>query len=372
MTAGQNSLGSDRRSLRVGIDGLMLSNGGGPQRYVTELSKRLDRLLPQAEFFVYSSVPFEMPVVSARWHARVETKLKLLGARRAAWSKLREGVLAHRDGVNVFWAPAPYLPFLPRCTRAVVTVYDLRHELIPDMMPRISVRFHRAFFDRDLARATVITAISDGTAQRLRRMTGFSARAIIRSAVSETFYPRPQAEVRSVLAALGVTTPYLLTVTSWQPNKNTEPLIHSIMKMRNEGLIAKHQLVVVGDGPARAACALDCGINEEIRLLGHVRDEVLAALYTGASVFVFPSSYEGFGIPVAEARACGTTVVTTDIMELREAGDSDTIYVELTEEGIRNGVMAALQRPPRERVHRCSWTWESEAEKLAPLLYGTN
>jgi glycosyltransferase involved in cell wall biosynthesis len=96
----------------------------------------------------------------------------------------------------------------------------------------------------------------------------------------------------------------------------------------------------------------------------------LPTLYAGADAFVFPSIYEGFGIPVLEAQACGTRVVTSDIPELREAGGGDAMYIQPTEEGIRTGILAALKQqksPPASYAHP---TWREGAETLALALLG--
>lgn len=98
-----------------------------------------------------------------------------------------------------------------------------------------------------------------------------------------------------------------------------------------------HILVLAGergwkDGPI--ASLVQSG-GARIRALGFVDDEALAVLYNGADALVFPSSYEGFGIPVLEARACGTRVVTTDLPELREAGGDDAIYVPPTSHALQ-------------------------------------
>jgi glycosyltransferase involved in cell wall biosynthesis len=89
-------------------------------------------------------------------------------------------------------------------------------------------------------------------------------------------------------------------------------------------------------------------------------------LYAGADALIFPSLYEGFGMPVLEARACGARVVTTDIPELREAGDEYVIYVQPTLEGIKAGILRAMDLPkPPPAAGR---TWKEAARVLARAL----
>ncbi len=99
-------------------------------------------------------------------------------------------------------------------------------------------------------------------------------------------------------------------------------------------------------------------------LTGHVSDEWLPALYAGASAVVMPSLYEGFGMPVLEAKCCGARIVTSDIPEIREAGGDGPIYIEPTVEGIKQGLRLAEKSPPgnmaavREVDRGASWAQE--------------
>jgi glycosyltransferase involved in cell wall biosynthesis len=358
--------------LHIGIDGWQLARGmNGPGRYIFELCRRLDSLLPHANFFIYSPSPFKMPVISERWTARVDNGPRLFRAKRSFWSKLREPSLARGDGIDVFWAEAPFLPLLPRRIQTVTTVYDLRHEIIPQQMPRLSRYFYRAFFNRDLARATSIVAISHGSAKRLREITGFKPQAVVRSGVADAFSRRSRAEIEGVLAEYGIRQPYFLTVTSWLPNKNSELLTSTFVGLKTQGLLTDYLLVIVGDGPGRnpfVAKLVGSAYESQIAVLGCVPDSQLAAFYSGAKAFALPSSYEGFGIPVAEARSCGATVVTSDTPELREAGGEQAIYVKPDERGIRAGLLEATTRQVAASRDPLSWTWEQEAAKLAVLL----
>jgi glycosyltransferase involved in cell wall biosynthesis len=91
-------------------------------------------------------------------------------------------------------------------------------------------------------------------------------------------------------------------------------------------------------------------------------------LYSGADAFIYPSTYEGFGMPVLEARACGARIVTSNIPELREAGGDDAIYVVPTEDGIREGISRAIERCATSVVDWQDWSWTGSASILAGVL----
>jgi glycosyltransferase involved in cell wall biosynthesis len=104
--------------------------------------------------------------------------------------------------------------------------------------------------------------------------------------------------------------------------------------------------------------------------VGFVTDEQLAHLYTGCRAFVFPSRYEGFGIPLLEARACGAAIVASDLPELREAGGDATIYIAPTPEGLREGFHRVLLRPTTAPLSpELLPSWRGSATMLARSLH---
>jgi len=175
-----------------------------------------------------------------------------------------------------------------------------------------------------------------------------------------------------VLQHHGLTKPYLLGVGTLEPRKGLHRLVPAFVSLFEEGHLKNHHLVLAGDrGWKDGAIAQLIRSHESIRPIGFVDDDSLAALYTGAEALVFPSSYEGFGMPVLEARACGTPVVTTDIPELREAGGDGAIYVAPTVEGVRGGIMQAVQAGRRIPINRAEYTWQSSAAIFAEVLAAT-
>jgi glycosyltransferase involved in cell wall biosynthesis len=106
--------------------------------------------------------------------------------------------------------------------------------------------------------------------------------------------------------------------------------------------------------------------------LGFVDDDQLATLYSGCHAFVFPSRYEGFGLPVLEARACGAAVLASDLPEIREAGGEDALYVPPTAEGLREGLRGVIARSrPPALASGLLPTWQGSAAIVARYLRGT-
>ena len=337
--------------MRIGIDGRELyAHKRGIGRYVWELCRELDRRLPEAEFIVYSRDPIELPVVSGGWRLRSDESF--LGSRLSAllWLKLRCGTLCREDRLDAFWGTAVFLPRLERDVRTVVTVHDLCHRLTPETFDPLHLRGVRLFFASDVRRADVVLTISRGTADRLRQHVGREADGVAAPGISPEFRRPETATIERCRERYGLVGPYILTVAAWEPRKNLKCLVEAFVELRRRERFAGHRLVLVGKQKGQGVVGVDDSLeryrNAGVVALGYVPDSDLPALYAGADVFVLASFYEGFGMPVLEARACGTRVVATDIPELREAGGREVVYIEPTREGIINGIVRALDLPP--------------------------
>jgi glycosyltransferase involved in cell wall biosynthesis len=356
--------------VRIGIDGRRL----GPRlkgigRYVWELCKGLDRVLPAARFFLYSPKSLNLPSISPRWSLRVDGSP--LGRRlpNNLWLATRVGLMSRRDNLDAFWAGTGLLPLIGLKTRGVLTVHDLVQCVAPETMNLQALWAARLFFWRSLAKADAVVTNSAGTAHRLETSFGYKAAAVVRPGLSRVFQPRSASETRAVLIRYRVTQPYLLSVSTWEPRKGLAPLIRAFRRMKAEGMIPDHNLLLVGERGWKNSSIIELASNSEsVVSLGFVDDKSLAALYSGTDAFIYPSTYEGFGMPVLEARACGARVVTSDIPELREAGGDDAIYVAPTEEGICCGITLALDAAAAKPVDWRDWNWTISASVLAQVL----
>src|SRR6266851_7268324 len=356
---------------KIGLDGRMFgSNPKGIIKYIRELCITLDALLAEAEFFVYARTPVTLPVVSSRWHLRVDESIAGRRLPSSIWLALRAGFIARADKLDVFWGGTGLLPLLGLRSRAVLTVHDLAYRIVPQTCSGRALWSARLFFRRSLARADAVLANSNGTARRLKEAFNRSSTAIVRPGLSPLFRPASESEIDTTILRLGVKRPYLLSIATREPRKNLSLLIRTFLGMRKQGLISAHELVLAGDrgwkDEAIRTAIAEAG--DSVRDVGYVAEDQLAALYTGADAFVFPSKYEGFGMTVLEALSCGARVVTTDSPELREAGGQNAVYISPTEEGLRRGILHALASPRPTLLTFGNHSWEQSASAMADVF----
>jgi glycosyltransferase involved in cell wall biosynthesis len=370
----QSNLNSPKASLRIGIDGDALRAPlSGVGHYLFNLCRELDALLPEAMFFAYSrlaSAAVRLP--SPRWQLRREPVAAFRRLPSFVWLKTRCRAMCAPDRLDVFWAGRTIHPGLGDRVRTVCTVHDLNHLVVPDTMQFQTRWSNRLWFRRDILTADCVLANSFGTAERTRRMLGAEVNGVVPPGVTTEFHP---SEVGSALAIpeklsrLGVKRPYLLSVATPEPRKNLDIVLRAYIDLKKSGQLSDHRLVLAGPTGWKNR-VLEQRLEEarahELVLAGYVSDELMPVLYAGADALIFPSLYEGFGMPVLEARTCGTRVVTTDIPELREAGDEYVVYVQPTLEGVKEGILRALgtPQPPPTAIR----TWREAACILARSL----
>jgi glycosyltransferase involved in cell wall biosynthesis len=192
------------------------------------------------------------------------------------------------------------------------------------------------------------------------------------------FHPETSPErIEEVRRRYGVPPgPYLLSLGTVEPRKNLPRLLRCFFRMAEQEAFSDLQLMLVGPagwktGEIFATIESRPDLRSRVRLTGFVPDADLAALYSGARAFVYPSLYEGFGLPVLEAMQCGTPVVTSDTSSMPEVagdaavcvppGDGDALYHALHRLVSDDAWAAQLGRRGRERSRRYSWDITAEA-----------
>jgi glycosyltransferase involved in cell wall biosynthesis len=256
-------------------------------------------------------------------------------ASRVAWEQLTLPLLLRKRHIDVLHSPANVLPeLLPRNCVGVVTLHDLAFLRFPHVLTRAKQLYHRTFTIRSLQRATMIISVSESTRQDAIELVGVPTERV------QTVYPCIAERFSNVIREKelvafrqqqGLTQGFLLYLGTLEPRKNLITLIEAYARLRSEHATAEKLVIAGGRGwlyDAILEKVQTLGLSSEVIFPGFVADEEQALWYHAASAFVYPSLYEGFGFPVAEALACGTPVVTSNVSSLPEAGANIALIID--------------------------------------------
>jgi glycosyltransferase involved in cell wall biosynthesis len=162
---------------------------------------------------------------------------------------------------------------------------------------------------------------------------------------------------------------FVLYAGNIKPHKNLDRLIAAFAQLRHQAAFEDLKLLIIGDETSRHGFLRrkveECGVRQDVRFFGFVPAHTLAALYRLASVFAFPSLYEGFGLPPLEAMACGCPVAVSRVAALPEVcGDAAVYFDPTSAESIAQGIVEVLDRPPGGGPERAAlFTWEEFAHR---------
>ncbi|MDY7076448.1 MAG: glycosyltransferase family 1 protein [Chloroflexota bacterium] len=309
-----------------------------------------------------SSVKFRTLPLSDDWIARL-------------WHRLRLPIPVETvtGPLDIFYSPDFVLPPTRRSTRTLLTVHDLSFLHYPDAFVPSLRRYLERVVPRSIARADRVLADSEATRADLIAHLGtpLDKVHVLYSGVDARFRPGPEpGESERLQARYGVgDQPYVLSVGTLQPRKNYVRLIRAFAS-----LVSETQLVIAG---GRGWLYQDIFAEAEkhgdrVRILGFVDEADLPALYRNAALCAFPSLYEGFGLPVLEAMACGVPVVSSSVSSLPEvAGDAALLVDPLDTAGLAEAMARVLadadlrhRMVTRGYAQATQFTWERAARQL--------
>ncbi len=310
-----------------------------------------------------------------------EEALRALGPRfqplpeRARNYSVREQVAVPlalaRARADLFHAPHYVVSPLTRCP-FVVTIHDCIHLRFPQYLPnRVAVRYARSMMSSSARRSRRILTVSQASKQDIQHYLHVPAEKVevIYNALDERLATPPtESEIARVRQRYQLEAPFILYTGNIKPHKNLDRLIEAYAIMRRQGVVDA-RLLIIGDEvskyPNLRRLVHRHQLDRHVRFLGFVSDEMLAILYRLATVFVFPSLYEGFGLPPLEAMAAGTPVITSSISSLPEVVGDAALLIDPHDAGALATAMAQVISDPRlrtdlvarghERVKAFSW-----------------
>lgn len=290
---------------------------------------------PTVKFILYSNTDIHFSSAP-----NITFKTMRTNRRGALWHQTRLAPALIRDRVDVFWGANGYAPLaLPRRIRSVLIVHDLVWHHAGHTMPKLSYWSRRIFQPAALRVADKVIAVSEATALEVRHKFGRRVDAVIPPVVSSSYCLPPDQEKREIAGKLGIAGPYLLAVGTLEPRKNFDTLIRAYLDAHAAGNKLPRLVIAGRRGWLDQELNKLIARGEEaglVKVLGFVPNECMRGLYAGATAFIQPSLYEGFGMPVVEAQLCGTPALVADIPSLLESSGGLAVRFAPTREGIRD------------------------------------
>jgi glycosyltransferase involved in cell wall biosynthesis len=365
-----------QEGLRIAINAHLLSGqdsyrSAGVHQYVLHLLRYLSSVnMEGIRFTAFLGAEAPEPVSDLRFlRSRWRTSRPSV---RVLWEQLVQPQVLRQIEANLVHAPVFVGPLVAPCP-VVTTVHDLSFIRFPHLFRRINRLYLTVMTRLSARRARRLIAVSEHAAREAVHLLGVSREKVdvVYHGVDRVFRPLPAKQVAAFRERQGLPHQFVLFVGTLEPRKNLKGLIEAFSRVYD----GRIQLVLVGgkgwlhDDLFARVEALNLGAA--VRFAGYVRSEDLPLWYNAATALAYPSLYEGFGMPVTEAQACGTPVLTSNKSSLPEAAGEAALLVDPRDvEEIAAGLNQllnddALRRDLRERglAHARRFSWPRAARQ---------
>jgi glycosyltransferase involved in cell wall biosynthesis len=329
--------------MHIGINAQLLSfsqnyRNGGVSRYIRYLLTELAKRPGEHEYTVFVNGNEVVERLNAR-HPQITYLCapwpESRPAARVAWEQFTLPNLIRQKHIDVLHSPVNVLPaWLPSNCATVITLHDLAFLRFPEVLTQAKRMYHRTFTVHSLRRATMLIAVSESTRQDAHELVEIPLERI------QTVYPCinehfsnviEEREVTMFRQKKGLGEGYILYLGTLEPRKNITTLIDAYAQLRQNSTVREKLVLAGGKGWLYDAIfekVRQLNMEADVIFPGFVADGEQALWYAAASAFAYPSLYEGFGLPVAEALASGIPTVTSNVSSLPEAGAGVALCVD--------------------------------------------
>lgn len=351
---------------------LCADQADGTTRYTKELAMRLPELLPKHtwEMMLQCDPPTKTSLAdNAKWASSPWPKY---------WTQLRMPFELFKRKPDALFMPIQQLPLIrPRSMKTVAVIHDLAIHYYPEQFRYKDWLLLNVFGAQAINEADHLIAVSQATADDIAKFYGRTKNVhVVHHGVDHDRFKPNAGSFESLQEEFpNIRKPYILYVGQIQPRKNIIRLIEAFEELKKDD--SDLQLVIGGGHGWLQEPILQRAQQSpnaaDIIMPGRIPEELLPTLYAHAEVFTLVSLYEGFGIPVIEAMACGTPVVTSNVSSLPEvAGDAAVIVDPLDTHAIAEGIRSARANRDtyiKRGIEQASrFTWENTARETASVL----
>lgn len=277
---------------------------------------------------------------------------------------------------GLLWSPCNTGPLAVH--RQVVTIHDATFADTPECFGKAFAAWYGWLIPRLARRVRRVVTVSDFSRRRLAEATRISVDQIdvVPNGVDPKFVPASADAIQQMRSKFGLTGPYILALGSLEPRKNLSTLLKAWRTICDR----RPDLTLAIAGGSNLSVFSDHGFDVDalprVKRLGYVEDAILPALYSGCETFVFPSTYEGFGLPPLEAMACGVPVICSNATALPEVlGDAAELVPPLDAEAIAHAVLrVGSDSELRQRLitagkaRAAMFSWDKSAEQIWQVL----
>lgn len=366
--------------MKIGIDArpLISRRPSGIGTYLIHLLGYISAMDTDNEYYLYSHQEMEYPIdLGANFH-----KCVIPGKVGTLWLRYSLPKYLKKDGIDVFWGTQHFLPRPVKGLRTCLTIHDTALLIEPKWGSRTNAFMQNTFLKASAREADRIFAVSHSTKRDAVRLCGVSEEKItvIYEGCPESLQQPSEAEATAIREKFGIQWPYYLYVGTIEPRKNIETMVAAFNILAEKDQSAR--LVLAGGLGWRYEGILQAvesaPYKERIVMPGYLAVEEKYLLYREARAFLFPSHYEGFGLPILEAYRTGAQVITAKNSSLPEVGGEAAWFVEDENDAqALADIMAEVAAAPQEELtrrrdlgnaHCNSFSWETCAKQTLEML----
>ncbi|MFP3897434.1 MAG: glycosyltransferase family 4 protein [Anaerolineales bacterium] len=377
-------MSGERTKPWVGLNAHLLSSkasyrSAGVSRYIQALLTHLPRVDDRFRYLAFMDTADAEP---GGWHTSTSPWSTARPLARILWEQGIQPWAARREHLDLLHQPVYVGPLLHPCP-TVVTLHDLSFYLYPELFPR-SKRIYLQHMTRyTIHHAQAIIAVSNSTKRDALRLFSVPETKItvIPNGVEARMRPLDDPTATKALRRrYDLPSDLLLFLGTLEPRKNLIALLEAYALLRQRGNICHHLVIAGGRGwyyEKVYDATQRLGLRETVHFTGHVPDEELPIWYNAADLFIYPSLYEGFGLPPLEAMACGTPVIVSNTSSLPEVvGDAGLMVDPQDPQALAEAIHSLLSDPPRrERLGQAArrqanrFSWRTTAARTAELYH---
>jgi len=364
--------------MRVGLDGYPLAEPRtGVGHYTLELARALALIAPSDQFELVSPAPFSSSALEEINHANLSNlrAVHLKTSRiRGHWWAVGLPLYARNARFDLFHGTNFEVPFWNR--RSVVTIHDLSALLHREKHRDSLARRARLRLPIVAKLARKIITPTESVKREVCEHLRVKANKVIAipSAARQSFQPVPLEQTVETRKRLAIEDDFLLFVGTLEPRKNLLTLLKAFEQIVRQTSLRPQLVIAGGEGWLMDETFLfikDSGIGDRLRLTGYLGDDELRALYSACRIFIYPSLYEGFGLPPLEAMACGAPVIAGRVPALREVlGSAARLVDPLNVEALAGSMVELIENDEARRrlasngpKHAAKFSWEETARR---------